>query len=609
MKKNKLQQELIFIVLIVFAVFFALFICLFKFINDNTQNNSTKSTLNEQLRIAFKLSSDYCSNKLSSDIYYPLINNVISLRGEYILISDENNNVLFSKTISGIVNNSEEVLCKISKGLLLDEKIDANNLSKSNKLIYNHKIYEINNTRYCIIIAIDNASVYLGVNELTITVGTIFIIVFLIMLCLSIIGVKQITNPIFLMIQELSDVVDYNDILANDKNIDYNKLAKITRKITSTYRTAITLNNIRKLVWSNIDDGFIATDNNGVVEFKNPSSEMLGIISTTIDKDGIEHSEIINTTIKEALKAVINTHIEQTVPLKIDTISYEVKISPYKNDKQYVGTVIHISDVTEIEAIKELRDRFVSSVSHELKTPLTVIGGHAQNIFLDNDQRITREEINKRCKIISCEVDRLSRLIITLRKMSKLKAGYNIKAEPLNISYCVRTFQTYIKQICSDNKIEFKLSIPDEDVIAMFSYDEFRQILVILCDNAIKFTPHDGTGKIEVHICSGEEVKRRLDARIYVLSSKVFQPSDFNNRIAIYFVDNGVSVSYNDQKHIFEQFYTSDKAHSSMGLGLSLASEMVESVGDTMFVTSAEDLGTAIGFTLNKPTEEQLKNT
>jgi signal transduction histidine kinase len=227
----------------------------------------------------------------------------------------------------------------------------------------------------------------------------------------------------------------------------------------------------------------------------------------------------------------------------------------------------------ELGSMEQLRQDFISNVSHEIQSPLTSIRGFAT--LLKNDA-LTAEQKNHYLDIIEAESKRLSSLSDNLLKLSALETG----SEPLSIKEyrldrqlekiaLMLEPQWRGKNITMEAELE-KLTIQgDEDLLS--------QVWVNLLHNAIKFTPEGGV--IRIILKAG------------------------NNEACCQISDTGIGIAPEDMVHIFERFYkvdkTRDRALGGNGLGLSLAKKIVELHGGHIIPQST--LGKGSTFTVELP--------
>ncbi len=227
-----------------------------------------------------------------------------------------------------------------------------------------------------------------------------------------------------------------------------------------------------------------------------------------------------------------------------------------------------------VEENENLRQTFVSNVSHDLRTPLTTIGGFIQNM---ESGAIPPEKQGHYYKIILDEVARLSRLVQTLLETSRMTAGerkYNFA--PMDICELAR-----ITLLSFETRIDYKsLSVEfecDRDSIMVFAdRDAIQQVIYNLIDNAIKFAPERGT----------------LSLGIALQKQKV-----------LFEVKNsGEGIPKEELRHLFERFYKSDRSRgldkAGMGLGLFIAKTITAAHGEEIWVESKAGEFTAFYFSL-----------
>jgi signal transduction histidine kinase len=213
---------------------------------------------------------------------------------------------------------------------------------------------------------------------------------------------------------------------------------------------------------------------------------------------------------------------------------------------------------------------FVSDASHELRTPLAVIRANAE--FLQQEQ-----PENVEARDIVSETDRLSSLVDALlavardddRSAKALHMQVDLAEE---VEATVASFQT----VTTDHELELTHATPD-DLMVMGDREQLRQVLVILLDNAVRYTPAGG----RIH------VQARADGKEAVLTVH----------------DTGIGIPEEALPRVFERFYRADDARNrqsgGVGLGLAIARELVTRHSGRISVTSTEGAGST--FTVRLP--------
>lgn len=252
-----------------------------------------------------------------------------------------------------------------------------------------------------------------------------------------------------------------------------------------------------------------------------------------------------------------------------------IQIEALQNSaNEAVGAVGVFRDITESEKLEQTRRDYVANISHELKTPLTAMRALIEPL---QDGMVRQESDRQRYYgIILNESIRLTRLIDDMLELSRIQAG-QIQLEKMTFDLAEVTGALHDKygEMCRKANIRLLFSPDIEHLQPLFSNpDRIEQILVILLDNALKFTPAGGT--IEV---GAREIRQTLEISVR---------------------DTGEGIAETDCEHIFERFYKVDKARgkSGTGLGLSIASEIVRLLGGAIRVKSRPGEGSTFTFTI-----------
>ncbi len=240
-----------------------------------------------------------------------------------------------------------------------------------------------------------------------------------------------------------------------------------------------------------------------------------------------------------------------------------VSKSIFMNNDEIEELVIAFNSMAQALATLEMSRRsFVSNVSHELKTPMTTIGGFIDGIL---DGTIESEKQSKYLKIVSEEIRRLSRLVTGMLNMSKLEAG-ELDINPVSFDISEMLFKTLLgfEQIIDNKHIEIKGldSIGNNPVTA--DKDMINQVVYNLIDNAVKFTPEGG----------------------YIEVSSKADPE----KIIVKIRNSGKGIPAEEIDKIFERFYKLDKSRSydvkGAGMGLYLCKTIIELHGGQIIARS-----------------------
>ena len=217
-----------------------------------------------------------------------------------------------------------------------------------------------------------------------------------------------------------------------------------------------------------------------------------------------------------------------------------------------------------VEAALEAQQRFTADASHELRTPLTTVRNNAEFLLAHPDARPSDRD--EALRDIAGESVRMSRLIDNLLILARADGGVQLHRVPVNIADLAETVCRQAINQHPERTFSFA-GTPAPPVAG--DDDSLRQLLWILLDNAIKFTPSDA-GQIWV------AVTQRAD------------------RVQLTVADNGVGIPRGAQERIFERFHRADPARSGAGagLGLAIAAWIVDQHHGTI-VAANNDLGGA----------------
>lgn len=237
-----------------------------------------------------------------------------------------------------------------------------------------------------------------------------------------------------------------------------------------------------------------------------------------------------------------------------------------------------------LSILESSRRSFVANVSHELKTPMTTIGGFIDGML---DGTIPPERHEEYLKIVSDETKRLSRLVTSMLNLSKIEAGeLELKYTDFDISSVIINCMLTFEQIIEKKNITVEGFENIGTVKVHADRDMIYQVIYNLVDNAVKFTNENG-----------------------VIS--VFAGENNNGEVCVSIQNTGDGISPEEIGRIFERFYKVDKSRSydvkSAGLGLYLSKTIVEMHGGTIYAESVQGKYTRFTFILGKRIKEKPK--
>ncbi|MDD6213696.1 MAG: HAMP domain-containing sensor histidine kinase [Firmicutes bacterium] len=248
--------------------------------------------------------------------------------------------------------------------------------------------------------------------------------------------------------------------------------------------------------------------------------------------------------------------------LEIASGKFDKRVAVSTTDEigQLASSFNYMADsLTQLEA---MRSNFVSDISHELRTPMTSISGFIEGIL---DGTIPDEKKSEYLKIALEESRRLTRLTNEMFEMSKMTSpGYKLIIKEFDIAEMTRRCIISAEKNIEDKHLELDIWFENDSINVLADQDAIKRVIINLLDNAIKFSK------------DGQCIKIRIFEK--------------NKHINFEISNIGIGISPEDQKHIFERFYKSDKSRgrdkTGAGLGLSFVNNILSLHSQKIWVSS-----------------------
>lgn len=231
----------------------------------------------------------------------------------------------------------------------------------------------------------------------------------------------------------------------------------------------------------------------------------------------------------------------------------------------------------EIQSKDDMQKQFLSSVSHDLRTPMTTIAGFIDGIL---DGAIPKEKQEYYLNIIKSEIQRLSRLVSSLLDISRLQSGdRKFDKKAFNIcELCRRTIISFEKQF-NEKMLDVEFDVDKYDMWAFGDEDAINQVIYNLCHNAIKFSYPNGKYRVNISFCDEDKIK-----------------------VSVY--NEGIGIAKEELPFVFDRFYKSDKSRgldkSGVGLGLFISKTIIDAHNGEMRVESEFEKWCEFSFVLQK---------
>ncbi|MBR3272632.1 MAG: HAMP domain-containing protein [Clostridia bacterium] len=343
------------------------------------------------------------------------------------------------------------------------------------------------------------------------------------------------------------------------------------------YTLIVERNRLRNML-NGLSEGIVAIDAKGEITHTNPAlDKFFTRQKTAVHLPDPRMKVIDDKSVWDDFDAVIQSGESMSRNMQARDMILRMTITPIVDEiGSIAGAVGLFSDITQMERLERTRREYVSNVSHELRTPLTAMRALVEPL---SEGMVTEEADRQRYYgIILREIQRLSRLINDQLELSRLQSGN------LAIAKSVMALDDVVYDVCdrystiaAEHGLELKLETDFTQCPPVYANaDRVEQMLIILVDNAIKYTE---AGSVTVS-------------------------ADWDDaRVVMHVKDTGIGIEENDLPYVFDRFYKVDKAHSGKGsgLGLSIAKELLKRMDEEIWVTSEKGVGTEFSFTIHRP--------
>ena len=322
-------------------------------------------------------------------------------------------------------------------------------------------------------------------------------------------------------------------------------------------------------ILANVADGIVAVDREGDVVLWNAAAERI---------TGVTAADALGRTPDQALGHALTPEGDAGVPGRLvalrrgaEDVWLSVTETVMRDPSGAVaGRIFAFRDISEERRVEEMKSDFVGTVSHELRTPLTSIYGFAETL-LREDVNFAEDERRTFLRYIATESERLTTIVDTLLSVARLEAGdIPVRLATTDVSSLVSEMVEAVDASMASDAHSFVADVPGEPLDAEADREKLRQVLGILLDNAVRYSPAGG----RVHVSA-----RRGD-----------------NGVEVRVEDEGIGIAPGEREHIFRKFYRGEAGSrvvgtGNTGLGLFIAEGLLTAMGGTIRVESEEGVG------------------
>jgi two-component system phosphate regulon sensor histidine kinase PhoR len=418
------------------------------------------------------------------------------------------------------------------------------------------------------------------------TLGLSLILLFLAVFIVSIIASGVAANYLYSNIQDLANVAssiskgkslkDDIKLLPVQRVDEFGSVARSISQLSENLKDQIKIIAKQRdqfgLVLDDLGEGIIVTDKKGKVVFTN---EQASIILNT--------NNLLNENIKNFDIPALNYLFKRVKNKKRADIEFEINIDRRTtnwvlgsmNQSKTTGQfILVLHDITQLRQLNSMRRDFISNLSHELRTPVSVIRANSETLLDGALENIKDAKIFS--KAILHNAERLSSMVSDLIDLSRIDYGdlkFNITT--IDLTHFISSFISSMESVTKKKSINL-IYKPNHSSLIRADSQALERVMNNLVDNAFKYSPKESFIEIST--------------------------SQTNEYIKVIVSDSGAGISKTDQVYIFDRFYRTASARASdnqgSGLGLAIVKNLINNLNGEVGVSNRSEGGTNFWFTL-----------
>jgi two-component system NtrC family sensor kinase len=319
-------------------------------------------------------------------------------------------------------------------------------------------------------------------------------------------------------------------------------------------------------------DVIVVTDENGRVLLMNPAAAEAFDVepAQTIGRPLLEVTghELLNELLSQQMTKESSANLEVPLP---DGRTFYAGLSPIPD----VGWALIMRDITHVKELDRMKSDFVTTITHDLRSPLTSIQSLLKLLPQVGDLNEEQQQLTARAMR---NVEHMQDLTGGLLDIARIEAGVDMQTGPIYIDVVVNEAAQHLEGAVQDKELSLEVILPEDLSVVDGNHTRLVQVMTNLLDNAIKYTPRGGSIKVS----AGED----------------------EDQITVYVTDTGVGIPASARPHIFDKFYRvqgpATREVEGVGLGLAAVKSIVERHGGQVFVESRVGHGSTFRFTLPK---------
>ncbi len=373
-----------------------------------------------------------------------------------------------------------------------------------------------------------------------------------------------------------------------------NAINQMAEQINQRVRIIIQQRNELEAVFSGMADSVVAIDADKNIIRMNQAASGLFMLSADSVKGKPAQGVIRNTQLLELIDYTLAHNSQQekevTVFSGTDPITLQTHAMPLRDEKGVsVGVLLVMNDLTKLNRLENIRQDFVANVSHELKTPITVIKGYIETLL---DGALAEQDTARSfLAVAAAQANRLDAIVddlLTLSRIEDKSSREKVQTSPASARQVLENAVEACAPLAEEKRLQFEVECAPE-LSAPMNQPLLEQALINLLNNAIAYSP------------AGSTVR---------LFCRVSKKADGSSLLHLSVSDKGPGIGKEHLPRIFERFYRCDRARSrdmgGTGLGLAIVKHIVQAHNGTVEVESI--LGKGSTFTITLPGVEEKRD-
>jgi NtrC-family two-component system sensor histidine kinase KinB len=359
---------------------------------------------------------------------------------------------------------------------------------------------------------------------------------------------------------------------------------RLERKVAERTRELAEEKDKTEAILASMADGLLVLDAEQRILTSNTVAEgMLDFRLSEVQGQPIETERYANPLWRRISDLAAGTELTASASVDVPdpaqlggVLSIQALAAPIRDEsEQVIGTVVVLRDITAIKEVGRMKARFMTGITHELKTPLSVIRLNANNLQAYHT-RLSEQKRNELLNGIQTQSALLEQLVEDILALSRLDAGVaRGERQPVDLSELTDEMMSDLLPLAQRKQIKLRWEKPATALIVLAERSQMKRLIQNLVDNAIKYTPTGGS---------------------VVLTLTSERPNTVKIRVA----DTGIGIPREHHVRIFERFYRVDPSHTipGTGLGLSIIKEIVAVYGGEVNLKSKPGKGSIFSVTL-----------